>query len=525
VEVNGKLHNWFDIDELGELVRTPTFADTLRENVERYFGVPIENQVIYDEDGLLTTAADFSRSLQGVAPMLHIYDVREAADGRREETSQDPKRLEPYSPCQDVDGFTTSERRIVNGVAVRSVQVHKQFPREPAMPAVTAGFGQGGSCATSVAASGPMQGELEVTTPLLPGRVAHASSKSLSGGVISGGTTGSRTPTTGAVTPPAGGERNHGSGLVGSTVLNGSASQSHISLRQLATGQQPLPPAVWAERRAPNQYGVLATEALEIQKLTVPYNGSGSVRNASAGVSPRQSGLVSPRTTWYAGNQAVEVGLSASRQALARSANNRAVSPGPSRTPRLSAQPSMTPQEPSVAAAGQAPTPPSVFSCRFLEPACRSAVGSQAASGTVTPTYGGAATPPSRSPVRSSTPGSTLWRSSTPAATATKPAAREATSLPKTTYVTQQVSARRSVSPVALPRDAQVIRAQLPPAGLLRPSNSQPFLQPQTVADRAVSSRSSTPVRSAPAPAWAGAPLIMPTLPAQAQAAYSASLA
>ncbi|CAE8703411.1 unnamed protein product, partial [Polarella glacialis] len=49
VEVNGMLHDWFDVEEMGDFVRSPAFAGTLRENVGRYFGVPLERQAIYDE--------------------------------------------------------------------------------------------------------------------------------------------------------------------------------------------------------------------------------------------------------------------------------------------------------------------------------------------------------------------------------------------------------------------------------------------------------------------------------------------
>lgn len=89
VEVNGSLHDWFDIAEMGDFVRSPNFADTLLENIARYFGVPVENQAIYDEDGLLTTSADFSRALQRVAPMLYIYDVNDMGPELKERTADE----------------------------------------------------------------------------------------------------------------------------------------------------------------------------------------------------------------------------------------------------------------------------------------------------------------------------------------------------------------------------------------------------------------------------------------------------
>lgn len=89
VEVNGSLHDWFDIEEMGDFVRSTAFADTLLENIARYFHVPVENQAIYDEDGLLTTSADFSRALQRVSPMLYIYDVSEMAPEMKERTVEE----------------------------------------------------------------------------------------------------------------------------------------------------------------------------------------------------------------------------------------------------------------------------------------------------------------------------------------------------------------------------------------------------------------------------------------------------
>jgi len=89
VEVNGSLHDWFDIDEMGDFVKSQNFADTLLENIARYFGVPVESQAIYDEDGLLTTSADFSRALQRVAPMLYIYDVNDMGPELKERTVEE----------------------------------------------------------------------------------------------------------------------------------------------------------------------------------------------------------------------------------------------------------------------------------------------------------------------------------------------------------------------------------------------------------------------------------------------------
>lgn len=94
VEVNGLLHDWFDVDEMGDFIKSSAFASTLRENVARYFGVAVQNQAIYDEDGLLTTNADFSRALQRVSPMIYVHDVREMGNDLMERTVEELEMID-----------------------------------------------------------------------------------------------------------------------------------------------------------------------------------------------------------------------------------------------------------------------------------------------------------------------------------------------------------------------------------------------------------------------------------------------
>eukprot|EP00930_Biecheleria_cincta_P033531 TRINITY_DN23239_c0_g1_i1.p1 TRINITY_DN23239_c0_g1~~TRINITY_DN23239_c0_g1_i1.p1 ORF type:complete len:695 (+),score=116.16 TRINITY_DN23239_c0_g1_i1:64-2148(+) len=94
VEVHGLLHDWFDVADMGDFIRSPAFAGTLRENVARYFGVPLERQAIYDEDGLLTTCADFSRALQRVYPKLYVYDLDEMGPELRARAVEELRQLD-----------------------------------------------------------------------------------------------------------------------------------------------------------------------------------------------------------------------------------------------------------------------------------------------------------------------------------------------------------------------------------------------------------------------------------------------
>mmetsp|Transcript_29483 Transcript_29483/g.67945 ORF Transcript_29483/g.67945 Transcript_29483/m.67945 type:complete len:503 (+) Transcript_29483:171-1679(+) len=87
IEHKGQAYDWFNLDELSDVVRMNDFANTLRENVAHYFGVPTEWQAIYDEEGLLVTGVDFSRALQSVRPWLRVYDIREMMPDFREQTA------------------------------------------------------------------------------------------------------------------------------------------------------------------------------------------------------------------------------------------------------------------------------------------------------------------------------------------------------------------------------------------------------------------------------------------------------
>eukprot|EP00439_Symbiodinium_sp_Y106_P055755 s876_g7.t1 len=94
VEVAGMLHDWFCVEEMSDFLRTPAFARVLRENIARYFHVPIQRQAVYDEDGLLTSNADFRRALQRVSPKIYVYDMQDMAQELRDRTVEELQSLE-----------------------------------------------------------------------------------------------------------------------------------------------------------------------------------------------------------------------------------------------------------------------------------------------------------------------------------------------------------------------------------------------------------------------------------------------
>lgn len=86
VEFKGQPYDWFNLEEMGDVVRSEDFTNTLRENVVHYFSVPYDCQAIFDEEGLLSTAVDFARALQSVNPYLRVYDTREMPQDVKEQT-------------------------------------------------------------------------------------------------------------------------------------------------------------------------------------------------------------------------------------------------------------------------------------------------------------------------------------------------------------------------------------------------------------------------------------------------------
>lgn len=77
VEFRGQPFDWFNLEDLGELVQSMDFVITLRENISHYFGVPSEWQIMFDDAGVICTSADLLRALQHSRPSLRVYDMRE----------------------------------------------------------------------------------------------------------------------------------------------------------------------------------------------------------------------------------------------------------------------------------------------------------------------------------------------------------------------------------------------------------------------------------------------------------------
>lgn len=87
VEFKGQPYDWFNLDEMGDVVKSEDFVNTLRENIVHYFGVPYDCQAICDEEGMLSSSADFARSLKALRPSIKVHDVREMPPEVKERTA------------------------------------------------------------------------------------------------------------------------------------------------------------------------------------------------------------------------------------------------------------------------------------------------------------------------------------------------------------------------------------------------------------------------------------------------------
>lgn len=85
VEFKGQPYDWFNLDEMGDVLRTEDFANTLRENIVHYFNVPFDFQAISDEEGPLCSATDFARTLKSARPCLQVWDIREIPQDVKEQ--------------------------------------------------------------------------------------------------------------------------------------------------------------------------------------------------------------------------------------------------------------------------------------------------------------------------------------------------------------------------------------------------------------------------------------------------------
>ncbi len=69
--------------------RTTQVLRILKENVVHYFNVALENQIIFDEEGVISNATEFRRSLRcGGKPKVTVADINNLTKKQTEQWNQ-----------------------------------------------------------------------------------------------------------------------------------------------------------------------------------------------------------------------------------------------------------------------------------------------------------------------------------------------------------------------------------------------------------------------------------------------------
>ncbi|CAD7922794.1 unnamed protein product [Amoebophrya sp. A25] len=77
ISYGDKLFDWFDVDEEKEIINAPDVIKILKENVAHYFQVGVEQQILFDEEGPITTPAELRRSLKCAGkPRVTVADAK-----------------------------------------------------------------------------------------------------------------------------------------------------------------------------------------------------------------------------------------------------------------------------------------------------------------------------------------------------------------------------------------------------------------------------------------------------------------
>ena len=63
IECGDKLFDWFDVEEEKKIINSPEVLKILKENVAHYFEVSLDRQIIFDDEGVISTPTDLRRSL------------------------------------------------------------------------------------------------------------------------------------------------------------------------------------------------------------------------------------------------------------------------------------------------------------------------------------------------------------------------------------------------------------------------------------------------------------------------------
>merc|ERR1719188_391565 len=88
VRCGGASYEWIDMAEMKDASQARSLVGILQDNIAYYFGIPVEFQAVYDEEGLLRTVADFCRAFHRARPSIEVLDARELAPEQLEELTR-----------------------------------------------------------------------------------------------------------------------------------------------------------------------------------------------------------------------------------------------------------------------------------------------------------------------------------------------------------------------------------------------------------------------------------------------------
>jgi len=106
IECGGQHFDW-DMSEFHDILDDGSLEYTLRENIAHYFGIPYEHQAIFDEDGPIQGAANFSRVFRSVCPgpRLRVMDKRLGGQATQPRFAWPPPLGTGTAPPPPLPGF------------------------------------------------------------------------------------------------------------------------------------------------------------------------------------------------------------------------------------------------------------------------------------------------------------------------------------------------------------------------------------------------------------------------------------
>lgn len=133
VDCNGLRYDWVDLEQYTELLEVPNLEETLRQNVEHYFEVPYQRQLISDQYGPLTAEVDFRRVLENQHPYFMVEDCRSVlnVDRVRQPWCGQAALPRMAAPRPSLDRWLTADSASCNADAFAGIRPLGEDPAAP----------------------------------------------------------------------------------------------------------------------------------------------------------------------------------------------------------------------------------------------------------------------------------------------------------------------------------------------------------------------------------------------------------